>query len=174
MPFIIFLLLISAEIASIVVVGSRLGILGTLALQAFAMLLGLTAFRHIGFVLRPQAREDGTLAREAIGVLLVALSAIALLIPGFFLDIPALILLLPPVRNAVAGTLAQRGFESVQWPGGPATGGQRPGGPTVDVAAERSTSAAETSASQTTARTPAEVEILPPPPRNSGGGEPFS
>ncbi|MCB1509116.1 MAG: FxsA family protein, partial [Hyphomicrobiaceae bacterium] len=129
MPFIIFLLLISAEIASIVVVGSRLGILGTLALQAFAMLLGLTAFRHIGFVLRPQAREDGTLAREAIGVLLVALSAIALLIPGFFLDIPALLLLLPPVRNAVAGTLARRGFESVQWPGGPATGGQRPGGP---------------------------------------------
>ena len=99
------LLLVLAEIALFVTVGGAIGLLPTLAIVLGTGVLG-------GMVLRAQGQKTlaqmadtvrgpgGALATAGDGVL-VALAGILLILPGFLTDAVGLILLLPPIRQAL-------------------------------------------------------------------------
>lgn len=110
--------LVLAEIASLVLVGQVVGVLGTLLLVVLAALAGAAILRRQGGeALRGMrgAMHQGRDPRPALmrgGFRLVA--ALLLIVPGFLGDILALLLLLPPVQRAIARGFARRGVRIVE------------------------------------------------------------
>jgi UPF0716 protein FxsA len=106
-------LVVLAEIASLVLVGQAVGVLGTLLLVVLAAVVGAALLRQQGGeALRSMrgALERGSDPRPALlrgGFRLVA--ALLLIVPGFLGDAVALLLLLPPVQRAAAAALARLG-----------------------------------------------------------------
>ena len=109
--------LVLAEIASFVIVGQWVGVLGTLLLVVLAALLGVTLLRRQGGEALAQMRgtlRTGRDPRPALlrgGFRLVA--ALLLIVPGFLGDVVALLLLLPPVQRALAKRFARQGARIV-------------------------------------------------------------
>lgn len=101
--FLIFLLLPIVEIALFIQVGGAIGVLPTLSLVFLAVVAGVALIRQQGLNTLDQlsrdlenGRSDGDrLANAALKVV----AGILLIIPGFFTDALALLLLLPPVRT---------------------------------------------------------------------------
>ncbi len=139
MPLLLVLLFIVVPVAELAViwqVGGLIGILPTIALLLAASIAGGVLLRSQGRAAwrrfmealqagRPPAREvaDGTL---------IVFGAALLLTPGFLSDILGLVLLAPPTRALVRGTLVRTlaprllvGAAARWRPGGPA----QPGGP---------------------------------------------
>jgi UPF0716 protein FxsA len=100
------------EIIVIVEVAQRLGIVDTLGLLILVSLLGglivrvqglATLRRLLGDVAAQRVPTD-TLADGA----LVGAAGVLLCVPGFVTDVPALLLLVPPVRRGVRRRLRRR------------------------------------------------------------------
>ncbi len=91
------------EIAGVVVVGSHIGVLWTLALVVAAGMLGAFLLRIQGFGAMTRARAElaggGDPSRELADAAMILVAGILLLIPGFVTDIAGLLLFLPPVRH---------------------------------------------------------------------------
>ena len=102
------------EIASIIWVGSALGVLPTLLLLAGGGLLGASLIKSAGTgvvqALRSPVQGGSPLA--GVGELAVArvLSGLLFLVPGFFSDVLGILLLLPPVRRWLRSRLKVQTF----------------------------------------------------------------
>lgn len=126
-PLLIFLTVPIVEIALFIQMGGLIGLWPTLALVVLSAVLGLALIRAQGIAAlgRLQARvaagEDpaGPIADAAM----ILLAGLLLLLPGFFTDVLALVLLIPAARAAVlrraAGRLRGRSFVFTRAGGGP-------------------------------------------------------
>ena len=102
-PFLIFLLLPIVEIVLFIQVGGLIGVLPTISLVFLAGIVGVAIIRQQGLNTLGQlsrdlenGRGDGDrLAHSALKVI----AGILLIIPGFFSDAVALLLLVPPIRS---------------------------------------------------------------------------
>lgn len=105
----ILLLLPVLEIATFVIVAAQIGVLRAFGLLLLAGLAGGVLLRQAG---RSQmnrlraalAEGTGRLEIKDLG-LVYLLAGVLLLIPGFLTDILALLLLIPPVRRALAAAI---------------------------------------------------------------------
>ena len=93
------------EIAGFIIVGKAIGLLATLGLIVLAALVGMAVLRGTTFSMMGdmRARLDRGEApgRPLADAVLIMLAGILLIIPGFFGDLVALLLLLPPVRQLI-------------------------------------------------------------------------
>lgn len=107
-----FLALPLIEIALFIVVGRAIGVLPTLALVLLAAVGGAMLLRRQGLGVLNRMRSTvsaSTLPGEAVfDAMVLGLAALLLVIPGFFTDIVALVLLVPGVRKALFGQLRRR------------------------------------------------------------------
>lgn len=108
----LFILLPLAEIAGFVVLGGFLGLPLTLAVVIGTALLGASVFRFNGVQTWRRAEEamqrgEPPVAEMFAGVLLFG-AAVLLMLPGFITDFAGALLLVPPLRMAVARHAAAR------------------------------------------------------------------
>lgn len=91
------------EIAGFIVVGSKIGVLATLALVILSIFLGVFLLRLQGFGLVQKIREETaagrTPKRELVHGVMLVFAAFLLIIPGFITDIIGLLLFIPAVRD---------------------------------------------------------------------------
>ncbi len=133
MPWLIVLVLIGlpvVEIALFVKSAQWIGVLPTIALAIAAGMAGVALLRRQGldtmFRARAQMDRGEVPVAEAFDGICLAFAGALLFLPGFFSDIVALALLLPPVRAALRLWLA--GHLRVVVPAS-ASGPDRNGGP---------------------------------------------
>lgn len=100
------------ELAVLIKVGSAIGVLATLLLLVLSGLGGVLLMRLAGFATAWRARERiarGELPeREMLQGVLMAFAGGLLILPGFLSDVLALLLLFPPSRQLMLGTLQRR------------------------------------------------------------------
>lgn len=113
LPF-LFLLGIAAELTSIIVVGDALGVVATLLLLLAGGVFGIGLMRSAGTSITAALRspvQSSSQQRGAAGTAMARASAgLLFLVPGFFSDILALLLLFPPVRRWLRSKLPVQGF----------------------------------------------------------------
>jgi UPF0716 protein FxsA len=139
LPFLLFTLLglPILEIAVFVMVGSKIGVLWTIALVVLSAVAGSMLLRVQGFGALTRIRREMEAGRdpgrEVAHGAMIMLAGILLLIPGFVTDILGLLLFIPPVRELAWRFLKQRVAVTSF---GIGTGGFRPGakrGKTIDL-----------------------------------------
>ncbi len=124
----LFVLLPLIEIALFVLVGGWLGLWPTLGLVVLAAVAGMALVRNQGFAalrdVQRSAQGMGDPARPLAHGALIVLAGFLLLLPGFFTDLLALPLLIPPLRDLILRRLAARvvvvggsARMSTRWPG---------------------------------------------------------
>jgi UPF0716 protein FxsA len=100
------------EIAVFVVVGSKIGVLWTIALVILSGVVGSLLLRVQGFGalnrIRAELDAGRDPGRELAHGAMIMLAAVLLLIPGFVTDVIGLLLFVPPVRDAAWRFLRQR------------------------------------------------------------------
>lgn len=93
------------EIAVFIAVGSRIGVLPTIALVLLTAALGIVLVRRQGLATLRRARADLEADRVPAGAmadgLAILLAGALLVIPGFLTDIAGLLLLIPPLRARI-------------------------------------------------------------------------
>ncbi|WP_232821390.1 FxsA family protein [Oceanimonas marisflavi] len=111
----ILLFLIGAGLLEIFVfieVGSAIGAWSTIALILLTAIIGISLVRIQGLQTLMEAQEKvnrgETPAREMVSGMMLALSGVLLLLPGFVTDFAGVLLLLPPVRAALAERFLSR------------------------------------------------------------------
>lgn len=115
------------EIALFIKSAQWIGLLPTVVAAIAAGAIGLALVRRQGFELLLRAR--GQFARgevpvaEVFDALCLAVAGALLVLPGFFSDVVAILLLLPPVRAALRLMLLARLAAHRPAPGGRAGGG---------------------------------------------------
>jgi len=108
--FLIFLIVPIVEIYVLIVVGSHVGALATVALVVFTVVMGAALMRAQGFA--TIARVQSELGAGEIPALtlvegaFILVAGALLLTPGFVTDAIGFTFLVPPWRRALAGTLA--------------------------------------------------------------------
>ena len=112
-----------AEFYSFLWLGSRIGLLASVAVILLTGFAGAALARQEGMLAWLKVRE--TLARgqdpsrELLNGLVILVAGICLLIPGFVTDVVGLLLLLPPVRSLVMAALHRHWRPKVSFgPGG--------------------------------------------------------
>ncbi len=113
MPVLLALLAyVALEIWVLVLVGQAVGFLGLLGLLVASALVGAWALKHEG---RRSLADLGRAVRagrpaeaEVAGGMYVALAGVLLVVPGMLSTLVALVLLVPPVRRALARRAAAR------------------------------------------------------------------
>jgi UPF0716 protein FxsA len=142
--FLFFIVLPVIEIALFIEVGGEIGVWPTLALVLGAALLGALLFRLQGFLAWKRMEEairrgEPPVAEMFEGLLLFA-AALLLILPGFFSDAVALLLLVPPLRRFLGREVARRTAGQAQFTFfGAGMGARRPPaghGPVIDGEAE--------------------------------------
>lgn len=104
-PFVPILLLTwpLAEIATFVVVGSKIGALATVALVVATSVLGAILLRIQGFGalsrIRAAMETGDSPGRDLVHGLMIMVAGVLLLLPGFITDLFGILLFLPPVRE---------------------------------------------------------------------------
>jgi UPF0716 protein FxsA len=110
----VFIVLPIAEIYVIIKVGEAIGILPTIALLILDAFLGAALLRHQGRAAWRRFNEAlaaGRIpAREVFDGAMVILGGAFLLTPGFITDVIGVLLLLPPSRAMLRGTLSKVAF----------------------------------------------------------------
>jgi UPF0716 protein FxsA len=100
------------EIIVIVEVAQRLGVVDTLGLLIVVALVGGLIVRVQGLAMLRRLLGDVAAQRVPTDTLadgaLVAAAGVLLCVPGFVTDVPALLLLVPPVRRGVRRRLRRR------------------------------------------------------------------
>lgn len=111
----VFLLFIAATLLEIFVfieVGSAIGAWSTIVLILVSAMVGLSLVRIQGLQTLMEVQRKVSLgeppAREMLGGIMLAVSGLLLVLPGFVSDIMGLLLLLPPVRQALAERLLSK------------------------------------------------------------------
>lgn len=106
---VLFVVVPLLELALLVWVGQRVGILATIALVGVTGILGAALARHQGLATLERFRrnlEQGTLPhRELVDGILILLAAAVLLTPGLLTDAAGFSLLVPPVRRRIRRSL---------------------------------------------------------------------
>lgn len=133
MWLLLFIGIPAVELYLLIDVGGRIGLFYTLAIIIFTGVLGWSLVKHQGLSTRmriQQQMSQGMLpAREMVSGLVLLAAGIVLLTPGFLTDAVGFTLLVPPIRDRVAGWLLQRFKARINIsPGGRGFGG--PDGPT--------------------------------------------
>lgn len=112
---IIFLILLSLpliEIAVLVAVGSKIGVLATIGLVILTGMLGTFLLKMEGASaftkLQTELKSGRAPEKELANAAMIVLAGIFLIIPGFVSDVIGLLLFLPPVRAFVISSLAGR------------------------------------------------------------------
>lgn len=99
----IFVLLPIIEIALFVIIGGEIGVWATLALVMLAAVAGAALIRRQGMLaahdLQQSLRELRDPARPMAHRSLLSIAGVLLIVPGFFTDFMALLLLFPAMRN---------------------------------------------------------------------------
>jgi UPF0716 protein FxsA len=131
LPLLFFVGLV-AELTTVIVSGSLLGMVSTLLLLLAGCFLGLGLIKSAGTnvisTLRSPVR-DPTLQKDATGEAVSrAVSGVFFLIPGFFSDIVGVLLLLPSVRRSLRSKFPSHHLSTAGTPG-------RRGGTIIDVEA---------------------------------------
>jgi len=100
------------EIVLFIEIGGFIGIGPTIAIVILAAICGLSMLRVQGITTLFRAQESLRQGRfpiaEAFDGLFLALAGAFLVLPGFFTDVLALILLIPPLRRGIGVFLARR------------------------------------------------------------------
>lgn len=100
------------EILVFVEVGSEIGALNTVIITVVTALIGVALIRiqGIGVLMRARATLDRqeTPVNEIFEGIFLALAGLFLIIPGFVTDTVGFLLLIPPLRRALAAYMAQR------------------------------------------------------------------
>lgn len=100
------------EIAVFVMVGSKIGVLWTVALVVLSGIAGSILLRVQGFGALARIRREMETGRdpgrEVAHGAMIMLAGILLVIPGFVTDIVGLLLFIPPVREAAWRFLKRR------------------------------------------------------------------
>jgi len=100
------------EIALFITVGNAIGLWATLALVILAGVAGTLALRWQGLSTLNRLRTSmngGQLPAQSVAdAMMIGVAGVLLVIPGFFSDVVALLLLLPPVRHAIYAWLRSR------------------------------------------------------------------
>lgn len=106
------LLLPLIEIAVLILVGSSIGVLPTIALIILTGFLGMALLRIQGFAVLSKMRaemERGQAPDKSLAdAAMIALAGVFLIIPGFVSDIIGILLFLPPVRALIRTTIGKR------------------------------------------------------------------
>jgi UPF0716 protein FxsA len=113
MPVLLALLAyVALEIWALVLVGQAVGFLGLLGLLVLSAIVGAWALRHEGrrsLVDLGAALRSGRPAEAQVADgMYVALAGVLLVVPGILSTVAALVLLVPPVRHALARRAAAR------------------------------------------------------------------
>jgi UPF0716 protein FxsA len=108
----LFVALPIVEIALFIQVGSLIGVWATLGLVVLAALLGMAVIRSQGAHAWLEAQRSLAQLRDpsrplAHGMMLM-IAGVLLIVPGFFTDFIALLLLIPPVRDLIIRQAGQR------------------------------------------------------------------
>ena len=96
----------AAEIASIIWVGQAIGVVMTLLLLVLGVAAGVALFRSTGVDMASALRRRVVTAdadrQLGARIVLRVLAGVLLIVPGFFSDVVAGVLLLPPVQSWLA------------------------------------------------------------------------
>ncbi|GAA3549366.1 FxsA family protein [Zobellella aerophila] len=107
--FLLFVGMTLLEIFVFIQVGSAIGAWTTIALIILTALVGINLVRHQGLKTMMDAQQKMNRgeapAQEMLSGLMLGISGLLLLIPGFVSDLVGLALLLPPVRERLATRL---------------------------------------------------------------------
>lgn len=138
MPVILFLIALPiVEIATFVIVGSRIGVLWTIALVVLASIAGMALLRIQGFEVLTRIRREldagRSPGRELAHGVMIMLAGILLLIPGFVTDVLGLLLFIPPVRDLAWRLLRRRIVVTSFGTGFGSFRATRPDGKTIDL-----------------------------------------
>lgn len=108
----LFILVPVAELYLFLTLGEELGVKNTIAIIIITAILGTALTKSQGRrAMRKfqQATAEGRMpAKEALEGLMILLAGAVLITPGFLTDTVGFLLLVPPVRTAVAGFLGKR------------------------------------------------------------------
>jgi UPF0716 protein FxsA len=108
----LILLLVLAEVAVYVLVGSLIGVLPTLALGLISTVAGAILLRRQGLSAAMRMRAEIAAGRAPAGPLLetavIAVAALLMVAPGFLTDIAGLLLFIPAVRGALGRWVVRR------------------------------------------------------------------
>lgn len=107
-----FLLLPIIEIALFVVIGGEIGVWATLAWVMLAGVAGVALIRRQGQLaaldLQRSLQDLRDPSRQVADRTLLVLAGVLLIVPGFFTDALAFLLLVPPLRQLVLRQIASR------------------------------------------------------------------
>lgn len=108
----VFMLLPIIEIALFVIIGGEIGVLATLAWLFLAGIAGMALIRHQGAQAAMDLQQSlqqmrGTTTPMADRTLLM-IAGVLLVVPGFFTDFLAGLLLIPPLRKQIVKQIAAR------------------------------------------------------------------
>ncbi|MGH9023593.1 MAG: FxsA family protein [Acidimicrobiia bacterium] len=108
----VFLVVPLAELAVIIRVGQKVGVLETLAVLIGISITGAWLAKRAGIGVMLQIRRQLEMGRppgaELVDAALIVFAGALLLTPGFLTDIAALALLMPPVRGMLRRRLQRR------------------------------------------------------------------
>jgi UPF0716 protein FxsA len=125
------------EIATFVVVGSKIGVLWTIALVVLSSIAGSILLRIQGFGVLARVRKEidagRNPGRELAHGAMILLAGILLLLPGFVTDVIGLLLFIPPVRDLAWRFLRQRVTVTSFGTGFGGLGAEPGRGPVVDL-----------------------------------------
>jgi UPF0716 protein FxsA len=100
------------EIGVFIAVGSRIGVLATIALVIATAILGTILLRIQGFGIITRIRksvDEGVVpGRDLVHGLMIMLAGVLLLVPGFVTDTLGLLLFVPAIRDAVWRFISSR------------------------------------------------------------------
>ena len=110
--FVVFLVVPFLELFVILQVGHAIGALNTVALLILVSMVGAWLVKREGIAVLRRAQErmaEGTVpGRELVDGVLILLAGALLITPGFLSDVLGVLLLLPPVRAVLRGTVTRR------------------------------------------------------------------
>ena len=115
MIFLVFIFIPIIEIAIFISIGSKIGVLNTIAIILITALVGIFMIRRQGINLLFSAQRNmsqGIMPTEEIkGGIFLLISGLLLITPGFFTDCIGFSMFLKPVQNFVASK-AKEYFQS--------------------------------------------------------------
>lgn len=129
-PFIVFFLYAYIEISIFIQVAHVLGILLTLVLVIFSSVVGLSLVRNQGLKnlmwMQQKMAAGESPAAEMLKSISLIIAGLLLILPGFFTDFLALLLLLPPVQKLLTFKLLKH-LSFYRMPGGGFSAGKGDG-----------------------------------------------